>query len=146
LRWCARFGLLGVLPHRVETVVFPAQVLSKERRKMSTQTRLVRTPRGWHVSGDLRDPEDAPISAHVLIHGWSSFEITQETFETWSRYFPNFPPDLPYEYLSPDTDAFFRFYQEPLVEFFRAALEITKTLSSIARFIENRDDLESFAD
>ena len=140
LAWCQRFGLLGVLLQRVETVVFPPQTLPArgDRRRMVARNCLVRTPRGWQMVCSMVDL-DAPslagarASGEVMLHPLNSFQITPEPIATtWARFFPSFQAES-YEGFHPGYDEFFQMYQEPIEEFFRAASELIDALETIAR-------------
>ena len=154
LVWCQRFGLLGVLLQRVETVVFPLQTLPArgDRRRMVARSCLVRTPRGWQMVGSIVD-RDAPsrararASGEVMLHPLNSFQITTEPIATtWARFFPSFPPKQSYEAFHPSHDQFFLMYQEPIDDFFRAASELIDALETIARVSgqESRDSDSRF--
>jgi hypothetical protein len=98
LRWCQRFGLLGVLLQRVESVVFPRQIISTGLNNVTTaaQNRIDRTQGGWQqvLTIDVRPSTHSFASEPepgVILHPLSSFELTRESIgDTWERFFPSY--------------------------------------------------------
>ena len=141
LQWCRRFGLLGVLLQRVETVVFPPRPVASDGPRSAgvIRTRLLRTPVGWQLKSEENVGEPFPAEVEhesgVMGHPLSSFEITREPFTpTWTKFFPSIPSDQQetYPYPHPREDAFFWLYSEPIDEFLRAAGELIGALETVA--------------
>jgi len=142
LRWCERFGLLGLLLQRVETVVFPPQSIPGENQRWAGtgQTVLMRTPSGWQQNSDGRLGPDAaryPWSEPgVMLHDAANFELRWEPIaRTWGRFFPSVLEEerSTYSYPHPHDDEFFRLYAEPVEDFLKAGGEFAEALGQVAR-------------
>lgn len=152
LEWCRRFGLLGVLLQRVETVVFPptpaidlrtfraqrASGKASDVTKKSSRSNVVtlqRTAQGWQQTSADMDARSVP-PVGVVIHGVADTHVRLEPLtETWSKFFPSIPTQdaSPLRYPHPVSEEFWRTYEEPLETFIQAARHLTDALDSIAR-------------
>lgn len=134
LAWCQRYGLLGLLLQRVESVTFAVR---PDGDGGESQPTLRRTPHGWqHLgSGTPTGPFRKAASPGVMLHGINSTEMVLGPVETaWARFFPTLGVDEAetFEYPHPYDEAFWRLYEEPVSEFMQAAAIIAEALRKIA--------------
>ncbi len=159
LAWCARNGLLGILPHRTLMVVFPPQwepEMEGNRKGLLPSLRTyARTNTGWflRISQQLVGGAEWRGAAHekgqpipeeywpkqwpkpgVLIGelhkgGWKWESVT----ETWARFFPDIPRGelTGYPYPLPLTEDFWRIYAEPLDAFVSGAAALRDALKDL---------------
>ncbi len=138
LSWCQRYGLLGVLLQRVETVVMPVRVATGDEASAS-QTWLHRTPRGWQMNSfGLLNAKSlpAPRDIGVMLHGLGDSEVVWEPLtQSWASFFPSVPATEreTYSYPHPSSDEFWTIYAEPLKVFLDAAAELSRALEDISR-------------
>lgn len=140
LGFCHRFGLLGILPHTVESVTFPPrwtpdldgkeplpaeEVLYFEAgiwNRTRTYLDPVHLPRNAVVGDIVREEEDR---AHVVLRPLTGKPESprSEPLEAWSRFFPSIPADekVAFKYPTPADLAFWQSYAEPFDEFIQAA-------------------------
>jgi hypothetical protein len=108
LSWCSKFGLLGVLLHRSESVSVPGS------RGLATYTREVG---GWRALTDFS--ADAGASC-ALVRSLGEYQPTpQPVGQTWGPFFPGL--SNPSDYPPPFSEDFWREYAEPVDVFFQAA-------------------------
>ncbi len=148
-RWCATYGLLGILPHRAHMVTLPPRWEPLEGRQdylVQAQRQFFRTSEGWVTAGRSRYPPKAgsggdeqrvrgaviPMSKvprswprpgvaiqDLLMPAWEHEPLSK----TWASFFPEVPHEEreTYPYPAPLSDAFWRSYAEPVSDFFEAA-------------------------
>ena len=82
LDWCVKYGLLGILQHRLFQVVLPA--------RNGAQVEYSRTSIGWAVVERMRENPSTPILApHAVVQPLRGVGLTVERLsETWARFFP----------------------------------------------------------
>ncbi|MGO9452244.1 MAG: hypothetical protein ACLQDV_14550 [Candidatus Binataceae bacterium] len=141
LAWCSRYGLLGLLPHRICQITLPAseRAPSDEERKqfltvmqpdelptsVARQVQYTRTAGGWYRSDHV--PSDS-LSGSVLIMSWNGQKLESTALEKISGFFPEIPDSnlsydwSTYAYPMPLSPEFWRVYAEPVAEFVRAAI------------------------
>ena len=136
--WCAQNGLLGLLLHRVETVILPAEtrlVAAVNPSSPSSFTTIFeRTNRGWSVI-DAFDLPRMPIKPGVFIRKkLGGFQMTFEPLEkTYGTFFPNVPAAErhKYQYPTPFKKEFWFQYCEPLGQFVRAVRDLRSAVDSL---------------
>ena len=82
LNWCARYGLLGILQHRLlQVVLSPRNGAQVEYRRISL---------GWAAVERVRENPFTPIlEPHAVVQPLRGFGLTAEPLsETWARFFP----------------------------------------------------------
>jgi hypothetical protein len=140
LKWCADYGLLGLLLHRIETVILPAEQKTLMIGGASVirgpfHRKYERTNSGWSTSGVLALPSVAPAGV-FLRSDLGSFDLTFEKLSrTWGTYFPDVPPEQRdiYQYPIPFTGDFWREYAEPVVNFFGAARKFYEAVETLTK-------------
>ena len=149
LAWCHRYGLLGVLLQRLETVVLAARIETDDNDHYRTEVQFRRTPRGWqeaatHDRIDGAETETAPREpAGVMLHPLDSLHTVFEPFgRTWARFFPSVQAEHheSYPYPQPQSADFWALYQEPVEEFFGAAALLERALTTLAKGRETLGD------
>jgi hypothetical protein len=99
LAWCAMYGLLGVLPHRVLQVVFTPRA--------GVQLQYVRIGIGWTaVERHARNPMTPILQPSATVQPLRGVGITVEPLSaTWTRFFPDIAADErdTFAYLEPLT-------------------------------------------
>ena len=140
LAWCQRYGLLGVLLHRLDKVVLPARIEAHGNTHSCVQDRYLRTPRGWQLVSTAEECDGAALAAGepvgVMLHQLDSLEPVFEPFrQTWAEFFPTVPPDQreSYPYPRPTSEEFWTLYREPVHEFFRVATFLERALTTLAK-------------
>ena len=122
LAWCGRYGLLGVLLARWESVTLSPCPKGGES-KLKIQERYIRSY-GTTV-GIVRSEGDLDkAQSRVLIHGLNDVEIKEESLaDTWHRFFPSvsWHERESFAYPAPYSPRFCKLYAEPVMEFWRAA-------------------------
>ena len=145
LEWCAQYGLLGLLLHRVEGVVrLNLECLPSAAYPMMKATKFTRTSRGWqetiHFPASLGTRPGVYLRKDIQDH-----ELTFEPLgETWARFFPDVPDNAinTYDYPTPFSPEFWQQYAEPVAGFsiaargFRDAVDIARTIGSQRRVSE----------
>ena len=123
LDWCVKYGLLGILQHRLFQVVLPA--------RNGAQVEYSRTSIGWAVVERMRENPSTPILApHAVVQPLRGVGLTVERLsETWARFFPGVQAEDQdtFAYPQPLTDSFCEMYAEPLQDFLsgvRALMEV----------------------
>ena len=140
LDWCGEHGLLGLLLHRVETVILPAEKRFTPGVSASAPTPKTtifeRRNRGWTVI-DAVDLPTAPTKPGVYIRRQlGGFQMTFEPLEkTWGSFFRDVPVrDRPgYQYPAPFTPDFWRQYCEPLGQFVAAAVSFRQAVDTLRK-------------
>lgn len=107
LGWCARYGLLGVLPHRAVQVTLAPQT--------GVHIQYAKFGAGWIATE--RQPPLTPGAVLQPLRGVGS--VAEPLSATWSRFFPDVPPDQreTFRYPEPLTEKFWAMYAEPLADF-----------------------------
>ena len=88
LSWCARYGLLGILQHRLlQVVLSPRNDAQVEYRRISL---------GWAAVERARENPFTPIlEPHAVVQPLRGVGLTAEPLsETWARFFPAVPRRL----------------------------------------------------
>jgi hypothetical protein len=148
LGWCSRYGLLGTLLHRVETVVLAPKpqvtsISESPSRPRHTCTRFVRTNPGWLVEGIVPGYRSKTTPGVFLRSSLSDLHLNFERLsETWGSYFPEVPSDErdSYQYPVPFTTDFWKQYAEPLASFVAAAKMLREAVDGI-RLVSGRSNL-----
>ncbi len=157
LEWCNRYGLLGVLLHRVQEVrlaprwhrmmLLPSP---KPNVLFPTQRRITRAATGWrsqyiqrshdYVIQDEPDREGslveeglrpADMTAGAWVRKIDAFDWQWESLsKTWARFFPDTPREEreTREYPLPLSEEFWREYAEPLDQFVNAVRALEDAL------------------
>ena len=127
LDWCAAYGLLGILPHRVLQVVLPAQA--------GSQLQYDRIGFGWVASArEARNPVRPIQEPKAIVQPLRGVGLSIEPLcETWMRFFPGVPVAErdTFAYPEPLTDLFWRTYAEPLEDFLSGAHALREVLTAI---------------
>ena len=170
LAWCQQYGLLGVLPQRVEKVVLEARTederailpgwngtevepersgTEEETERHQIRVRFRRNPGGeWAtviehdaiVEGESPSRDPAGVMLHPID---DSVEMAFEPFgQTWTRFFPSVPHDQweSYRYPQPLSEKFWALYCEPVEEFMDTATWLKEKLTTLAEGRETTDD------
>jgi hypothetical protein len=164
LRWCSRFGLLGVLLQRVVTIVLPPRQEPDDDPYFAMIRRVsyFRRPGGWQQLGNLTDDQPLPTEeGYVALQPLGGSKISIEPLtKTWTKYFPSIPQNERevYDYPHPEDAEFFRLYAEPIEDFMHAAGLVvhaleditgtkphTRTSDSISDFVQGVGTLNALA-
>ena len=127
LAWCAKYGLLGLLPHRVLQVILPSEA--------GYQLQYDRIPIGWQTGenggGNPFRPIQQPRAVTQPLRGVGI--AVEPLTTTWERFFPGVPLSERHEFAYPEplTDAFWKIYAEPLDDFLSGARALAEVLSSV---------------
>jgi hypothetical protein len=111
LEWCARYGLLGVLPHRAVQVT-----LAPER---GSQIQYAKIGAGW-IATKRANERQSPVRPRAVLQPLRGTGAAAESLSvTWSRFFPDVPQDQreTFSYPEPLTKEFWTQYAEPLADF-----------------------------
>jgi predicted RNA-binding Zn ribbon-like protein len=141
LDWCSQYGLLGLLLHRVETVILPAQERFpgsniRASGPLPISTTFVRTNSGWATGWVLPQTSSSAKPGVYLRRELGSFDIRFERLsETWGLYFPAVPVDKrdSHQYATPFTPEFWRQYAEPVSSFVGAAKMFREAVDNLRR-------------
>ena len=153
LAWCQQYGLLGVLPRRVEKVVLQAWTEKEgvtpqdwngtEERWYpdQVQVQFYQNSKGWqretYRDAIIEGKSPRPNPAGVILHPIDdSVEMVFEPFrKTWARFFPSVPLDQreSYRYPEPLTQEFWALYNEPIEEFIDTAALLEAPLTTLAK-------------
>lgn len=134
LAWCSEYGLLGVLLHRLETVVLPPRASESMMGPGVMTPKYIRTATGWKQDAPVlfefsdaeksMEPPEPPDTPGIFLRKEpGDFEISFESLETVrSQFFPDLPTsqDLPL----PFSDEFWAHYAEPVHLFLNAATRL----------------------
>jgi hypothetical protein len=127
LEWCARYGLLGILPHRVLQVVFSP--------RDGVQLEYARIGIGWTViEREQRNPSLPIVAPHAIVQPLSGTGLETELLsKTWARFFPDIAAksQSSFAYPQPLTDSFWKIYAEPLPDFLSGARALARVLTSM---------------
>jgi hypothetical protein len=127
LTWCDRYGLLGVLPHRVSQVTLSPQD--------GEQRQYIRISVGWtKIVRDCRNPLTPAGRPNAIVQGLRSPVLEVEPIsKTWARFFPETPlrDRETFAYPQPLTESFWKLYAEPLHDFLSAARALRELLSAL---------------
>jgi hypothetical protein len=122
LAWCGRYGLLGNLLARWESVTLSPRP-KRGASKLKIQEKYIRSYGNTlcivRSEGDLDNAR-----SRVLIHGLNDMEIKEEPLAaTWHRFFPSvsWHERESFAYPAPYSRRFCELYAEPVMEFWRAA-------------------------
>jgi hypothetical protein len=161
LGWCARFGVLGILPHEAQWMSLAPRYLSEGGEGYRATLRIcLRVGDRWHAyksawgdyvlewepeAGGLVEedyvPADAPKPTIVLtplrskFYGNASAPESMPLGDGLGPYFPDIPPEKrqTYFYPLPLTIPFWREYAEPLEAFLRAAHAFRDAALAVSR-------------
>lgn len=156
LAWCARYGLLGVLPHITHLVTLPTRwdtvpnISAPDAFIVPSVVRFIRTNIGWtaRTTSSLMRTEGTPKPGKrgellpakfqdgtgVIIGDLRGHQLRIERLdETWSRFFPDVQSDdrLTYQYPMPLSDGFWQQYAEPVADFANAATELLTAVTAL---------------
>jgi hypothetical protein len=127
LDWCAKYGLLGILPHRVLQVVLPAQA--------GCQVRYDRIGIGWVAAErEARNPVSPILEPRAIVQPLRGVGLAVEPLtKTWARFFPDVPVGErdTFAYPEPLADSFWESYAEPLQDFLSGARALRELLIAI---------------
>lgn len=127
LNWCASYGLLGILQHRLLQVVLPS--------KNGAQVEYRRISLGWAAVERVKGNPFTPILApHAVVQPVRGVGLTAEPLsETYARFFPGVPAEArnTFVYPQPLTNAFWEMYAEPLQDFLSGARALMELLSAV---------------
>jgi len=170
LDWCAAHGLLGILLHRVRTVVLAARWrdplgVGEGNLLLPTSTFYSWANSGWKknwrqpLGGEgyflTEEPEQqsqlAPDEAlprnwprpGVVLQALGKPEWSHESLSTtWARFFPDVPKEQweTYGYPLPESDEFCLLYAEPLDSFLSAAALLRDVISSLDQRGDSDED------
>lgn len=155
LKWCQRYGLLGVLPHRTLQVTLAPRWRRDPDEPGSlsvSRTTYMQAPGGWvtwtrwrvatthDVGSPPREgalvaspPADWTPSATLRPLTEPCAPATEPLSRTWARYFPGVPFDQSdtFDYPEPGTADFFDGYAEPVGAFIAAVAEFADALRGL---------------
>ncbi|MGD0076084.1 MAG: hypothetical protein ABSD31_17345 [Candidatus Binataceae bacterium] len=134
LDWCADYGLLGILPHRVlQVILWPRD---------GEQVHYIRLGCGWLAVTRDRQNASTPVQPPIaLVQPVLGSGISIEPLsKTWARFFPNVPPTIQeiFAYPQPLTPPFWGAYGEPLADFLSGARALKTLLDGIELQQKNR--------
>ncbi len=131
--WCAKFGLLGLLPHRLSQISLEGPRFRQE--EVFFQTQYVRTASGWRESQfPAKSGEAGPAGAQF----YDGEILRRESLQSIAKFFPSVPaPDLSDEwrthrYPRPLTEEFWTEYAEPVALFLSAAHRLRKLIDGVS--------------
>jgi hypothetical protein len=127
LDWCARYGLLGILPHTVLQVVLSP--------KDGVQLQYVRMGIGWTaIEREEQNPSFPILAPYAVRQPLRGVGLAVEPLaKTWARFFPGVQAeDLDtFAYPQPLTDSFWKMYAEPLQDFLSGARALMGVLTAM---------------
>ncbi len=127
LKWCAKYGLLGILPHRVLQVVLAPQ--------QGAQVQYIRIGIGWMaIEREAGNPVTPFLPSRAIVQPLRGVGITVEPLSrTWARFFPETAVEQrnTFAYPEPLTDSFWKVYAEPLQDFLSGARALRELLAAI---------------
>jgi len=127
LDWCAKYGSLGILPHRVLHVTLAPGA--------TDQVQYIRIGTGWSAALRHRHNPNASVQQpRAIVHSVADPTISVETLSTtWARFFPDVPVEAQetFPYPLPLSKPFWEIYGEPLDEFLSGARALQDLLSGI---------------
>jgi hypothetical protein len=154
VEWCSQHGLLGVLPHRVYSVVLAPRWAKNESRRgwVATQREYDRSeddaaafreklheyttsntenhsPEGDTLSAAERRRLGVREPSIVLYEPRWRVWRHEKLDDTWGFFFPEVRDVFDHEYPCPLTPDFWGLYAEPLEEFLRAASAVWESVS-----------------
>lgn len=134
LDWCANYGPLGILPHRVLQVTLAPGA--------TDQVQYIRIDRGWRAALRHRPNPNAPTpQPTAIVQPIVGSTISVERLSTtWARFFPDVPEEAQetFPYPEPLTEPFWEVYGEPLDEFLSGARALQDLLNGIKMQRERR--------
>jgi hypothetical protein len=137
--WCARYGLLGVLPHRANAVTFDRQRKSQDGpprkpKRGFYRGRYLRTTTGWRsewtlASGKADTTWPSP-SVDIQPRLDSAVFERRPLVPTWTQYFPrvSVKKPTPDAFPLPTDPAFWERYAEPLPQFLEGADKVLEAM------------------
>ena len=131
LEWCREHGLLGILMHRLETIVLPERMATSEifkELREPTTIRFIRTASGWMRDGWMRFGRQRPrVGAYMRsLHG---YETKLEPISAYGAFLPDIAASKRWSRLPPPaTDRFWQLYAEPLDHFLDAAEHLRRVV------------------
>lgn len=168
VKWCERYGLLGLLPHQIRMATLSPRWVEIEGDPaflVPEQVQFIRSNRGWSCRRTLiRPPKIVDLSSgqrgqlvprKVSPEAWArvsalrqdlrSSEISSQSLrESFGRYFPDVSSDEAndFAYPAPLSDAFWRSYSEPYGDFLNGLQCLAEALWSLGlhRESEERQD------
>jgi hypothetical protein len=143
LKWCGKFGLLGLLPHDTYQITLAPNVRNSEEaptlQKTRVQSQFSRTPKGWV---ELERPSIDGIGKQFSPTGVLRRDLVRQAL-TWGSlsnlldFFPTIPgPDdsdlwKEFQYPLPLSEEFWNFYSEPLSGFLAAAGRLNDAIKAM---------------
>ncbi len=127
LEHCSQHGLLGILPHQIETIVLPSSG--------GWKTTYIRAAGGWRKTETVEREESSVSPGAFMRREPGDFEMYFVPLELLTRqFFPDLvPTDTWANFPRPLSEAFWMQYAEPLDLFlsaasrFRQALEVVRS-------------------
>jgi len=166
LDWCQKYGLLGILPGQAQVIILPpTYVRSDEYRGGTSRKRLILQRKHARIAGRWVTPELAIREDSATAEddsGWrpgdlvpqsqwpDSIEAPRTLFWGWENFEWQAPPDnenlLGFfaqppshgQYPQPLSPDFWRTYQEPVVEWMRAAVVFSQSAELVSRYAAAR--------
>ena len=127
LNWCDRYGLLGVLPHRISQMTL--------NPKDDQQRQYIRIGIGWmEIVRDTRNPLTTAVRPNATVLDLRGVvPLVEPLSTTLARFFPAIPVEEQetYEYPQPLSDRFWKLYAEPLQDFLSAARVLREILTAL---------------
>lgn len=132
LAWCQKWGLLGLLPARVLTVVLEPMRTKKNKHPNSPgfQKVLTRSRDGWQSK--LRNPPGRP---GVVLQSQNGGNWERQNLdEDWASFFPSVPKRsrTTHQYPLPNTPDFWKIYAEPLEDIREHAISFNAAITRLA--------------
>ncbi len=133
VRWCSRYGLLGVLLAQTDMVTL---VPMEEESGRLGQIRYFRMNARWgkfvrrEVEGASPDwLRPGALVQHLRTTKW----LHEQMGETWARFFPSVPQEAveTFRYPRPLSKPFWESYAEPVEEFAKAAIMLRDALDGL---------------
>ena len=135
VKWCRRYGLLGILPHRVAEFRQVSRWKNADSRSevLYRVREVVRSATGWASRTRTVSPESESRlpRSEVVIQDLEGFAVRMEPFsQTWATYFPDVPRKQHerYAYPVPLSGDFWQQYAEPVHEFLAAAVTLADAI------------------
>ncbi len=127
LKWCAQYGLLGILLHRTVHITLAP-------RTRLYQVQHTKIGAGWSTTEipiTRHQPIVIPFAIVQPLRG--AGPVSERLGITWARFFPNVPPVQceSFSYPTPLTEEFWKSYAEPVEDFLlgmRALLDLHQTI------------------
>jgi hypothetical protein len=126
--WCARFGLLGLMPHQLRVVRFPREPGALGSGHADVTRQYAWAGEGW-LDTWTASPRGSAISApEGVLCGFSGTWNTAPPTSWWSKY----RTDAGSRWPAPGTAEFWEGYEEPLDEFIQVAQHIAHIAAALS--------------